>query len=298
MRGAEGRAVEQLALGQGAAGRRVDPGHRERLRRRQRRQQPGQALGQHGLARAGRPDHQEVVAPGRGDLERPAPDRLATHVGQVGCGRGAAGSARAGTSGQCAWPRSTRPQVGQRGGAVDVVPPDQRGLAHVAERHDQPERARWRRPGRSCPGRGAGTRSARARRRRRGPRLHAGCSSPAATRSPTAMGRSSPAPPLRTPDGRQVDRDPAQRPRQAAREHGGAHPVAGLAHRGVGQADDGEAGQPVRDVDLDQDRAPHGTGQCGGGDRGEHAGERSLGRSPVPDMFRTREVRAMATRPR
>ena len=75
--------------------------------------------------------------------------------------------------------------------------------------------------------------------------------------------------------GRQVDRDPSQRPGQAAREDGGAHAVARLAHRGVGQADDGEAGQPVGDVDLDRDRAADGTAQRGGGDRGEHGGERS-----------------------
>jgi hypothetical protein len=38
-------------------------------------------------------------------------------------------------------------------------------------------------------------------------------------------------------------------------------PRSCLAHRGVGQADDGEAGEPVRDMDLDRDGAPYRTAQ-------------------------------------
>ena len=41
---------------------------------------------------------------------------------------------------------------------------------------------------------------------------------------------------------------------------------------------DGEAGEPVGDVDLDRNRAPDGSRQCGGGDGGVlHSGERSYG---------------------
>ena len=46
----EGRALQQLAVGQGAAGRRVNTGHREGLGGRERGEQPFQTLGQHRLA--------------------------------------------------------------------------------------------------------------------------------------------------------------------------------------------------------------------------------------------------------
>ena len=61
-------------------------GNLQRLARVQRRQQAGQALRQHRLARARRPDHQEVVAAGGGDLQRPLGALLALHVLQVGHG--------------------------------------------------------------------------------------------------------------------------------------------------------------------------------------------------------------------
>ncbi len=69
---------------------------------------------------------------------------------------------------------------------------------------------------------------------------------------------------------RQVDGDPA------GREDGGPDAVTRLSHGRVRQAHDGEAGEPVGDVDLDRDSAAHGTvqrGGAGGGD--EHHGERS-----------------------
>ena len=85
----------------------------------------------------------------------------------------------------------------------------------------------------SSPGRGgisqcdhprarvAMTRSAPGRRRRPCPGSGVGLSPPVARSSPTAIGRSRPAPPLRRPRRRQVDGDPAQRPGQTAREDGG-----------------------------------------------------------------------------
>ena len=74
---------------------------------------------------------------------------------------------------------------------------------------------------------------------------------------------------------REVHGHPTHGPGQAAGQHSGADTVSRLAYRGVGQADDREAGQSVGDVDLDRHRAPDGAAQRGGGDRGEHSGERS-----------------------
>ena len=107
------------------------------------------------------------------------------------------------------------------------------------------------------------------------PSVHAGGSSPAGDEQPHRDGQVEAGAALPHSRGRQVDGDPPQRPGQPAGEDGGAHPVAGLAHGGVGQADDGEAGQPVGDVDLDRDGLTDGAVQGGRRDGGEHAGERS-----------------------
>ena len=52
-------------------------------------QQARQAACEHRLARAGRPDEQQVVAAGGGELQRATGDRLAADVGQVGRAAGA-----------------------------------------------------------------------------------------------------------------------------------------------------------------------------------------------------------------
>ena len=61
-----------------------DPRHLQRLARRQRRQDRGQAARGQRLAGAGRADHQQAVPARRGDLERVAQVRLAAQVGEVG----------------------------------------------------------------------------------------------------------------------------------------------------------------------------------------------------------------------
>ena len=83
-----------------APGQRLDHGNLQRLARIQRRQQAGQALRQHRLARAGRADHQQIVSAGGGDLQRALGAFLALHVAQVGRGarRFAPASATGGAS--------------------------------------------------------------------------------------------------------------------------------------------------------------------------------------------------------
>ncbi len=53
----------------------------------------------------------------------------------------------------------------------------------------------------------------------------------------------------------QVDGDAAVRPGEPSADHGGAHPIAGLAARRVGHADHVVAGQAVADEHLDGDGA-------------------------------------------
>ena len=82
MRRAERPAIAQRAAGELASDR-GDHRHIEQLTRVERRQDGGQPLRQHRFARTGRADHQEIVAAGGGDLERPARHLLAAHFAQI-----------------------------------------------------------------------------------------------------------------------------------------------------------------------------------------------------------------------
>ncbi len=61
----------------------VDGGHIQRLLEGERRQHRGYALGQHGLAAAGRADEQQVVCARRRDLDGPLGVLLPLHLGEV-----------------------------------------------------------------------------------------------------------------------------------------------------------------------------------------------------------------------
>ena len=65
------------------AGDGVDLGRLQRFVEGERREDGGQALGQHRLARAGRADHENVVAAGGGDFERALGGLLAAHILEV-----------------------------------------------------------------------------------------------------------------------------------------------------------------------------------------------------------------------
>ena len=83
------RGAERTAVGQRAAlylaGDRSDHGDFEQFRWRQRRQNGRQSCRQHRFSRAGRSDHQEIVAAGGGDFERALGAFLALDVGEVDC---------------------------------------------------------------------------------------------------------------------------------------------------------------------------------------------------------------------
>ena len=83
MRRAKRAALAELAVGE-LPGDGGDHGDLQQLARAERRQDRGQAGRQHRLAGARRADHQEVVAAGRGDLQRPLGAFLAAHLGKVG----------------------------------------------------------------------------------------------------------------------------------------------------------------------------------------------------------------------
>ena len=84
---------------------------------------------------------------------------------------------------------------------------------------------------------------------------------------------------------RQVHRDALLGPGQPRRGDGGAHPVACLATRRVGQAHDGEPGEAGRHVDLDGDGPALDAEQRGGRNSAQHSGllpQGSMGRAPTP----------------
>ncbi len=155
VRGAKGRALRQHAFGQGAVRRRVDAGHREGFVLRERQEQPGQALGQHGLARPGRADHEEMVTAPSGDLDGSPAELLTAHVGEIGRFRRARGSGRRGCRGPVGLTTQDPHQIGERGRAPRLRAAHERGHPHVADGPDEAEGRSGIGQGRSCPGRGA-----------------------------------------------------------------------------------------------------------------------------------------------
>ena len=83
MRGAEGTRPADAPSGK-IAGEAPDHAHLEHLGWLKRREEGGEPLGQHRLAGARGPDHQEVMPAGRSHFERALRGLLALDVAQVG----------------------------------------------------------------------------------------------------------------------------------------------------------------------------------------------------------------------
>ena len=165
----QGRQRDEPAAGQRDASRRVDHRDLERRPGTQRRQQRGQAGGQHRLARARRTEQEQVVATGRRHLDGETGNVLAAHLGQVGRHRArvapVAAEAGPATAPHFAAPspaRPPRPPTGpthaRQRGFVDARRRDHHtGFAQRGDQRDHPgdtphrpveTRARPRRPNR------------------------------------------------------------------------------------------------------------------------------------------------------
>ncbi len=207
VRGPERWHAHQPAGRQGDARSRMDRRHLEGVVARQPRQQPRHGLGDHRLAGARRTDEQHVMAAGGGDLDGAASEGLALHVAPgrhrpsaVAAPRRGAGSCQllsprrqsmtssrspahstvtSGTSAASAW------LAGEMTAAF---------VAAAATRGNAPT------TGRNVPSRPSSATNAT-------PATSAGSSWPVATRIPTAMARSRPAPRLRDARRREVDGD-------------------------------------------------------------------------------------------
>ncbi len=249
----------------------VDHRDGQRLGPVERREQARQSLGEHRLARPGRADHQQVVAAGGGDLQRPPGDRLAADVGEIGQRRcfGGGGRARIGRPRRLA--RQCLHDLGQRrrdvhvalGGHVRLRSGD--GGDHdidVAEHGDHRGDARH-----------PAQRAVEAELAEEGQLLHhrlghlAGCDEDADGDRQVEAGTD-----LAHPRRREVDRDAQVRPLEVRAHHGGPDAVARLAARAVGLADDAVAREALADVDLDGHRVAAGSEQAGGRDGSEHDG--------------------------
>jgi hypothetical protein len=230
----------------------------------------GQAGGEHGLARPRRPREQQVVAAGGAHLQRGAPDGLTPHVGQIG----RPGPGRAGEAPRRVEPRLVAPQavhqLPEGGGHPHLVTAQHRRLGgrirghdhrtgveagdhrhhpgHRSQRPVEPQLAQEGATGDRVGGEVAGgdQQADGDREVEAGPALADG----------TRRG--------------QVDGDPLQWPREPAGEEGGAHPVARLAARRVGQAHHVERGQAGRHVHFHGERASVDAEQGGGRDDGDH----------------------------
>ncbi len=155
----------------------VDLGRLQRLLQRHRREDRGNPLGQHGLARARRADHQQVVPAGHGHLERALGVLLALDVGEV-----LLVAAEVGEDGRrdrreavraAARPRRKSAALRRVSHRVHVEAVHHGGLLRVVRGHEQlpavpgpRAAARWAaRPARAAPRRSAPARPARTRRR-------------------------------------------------------------------------------------------------------------------------------------
>lgn len=143
------RAPPPLSGREARAARRQDRGRRQRLVIGERRQEGGQARGEHRFARARRPDHQHVVAARGGDFERALRARLADHIGEIGrrCGgervepgRGDGGEPPVRRVGE------VRAQRGQIGRAVHGHARHERRLGRARQRQVELGGVRRRRP--------------------------------------------------------------------------------------------------------------------------------------------------------
>src|SRR5271157_4212790 len=246
MRRAEGALGDEALCGVEDAGDGVNLGGFQRLIEGERGEDGGQALGQHGFARAGRADHENVMAAGGGHLEGALGRLLAAHVLEVQgevlqlAEQGLSGDA-IGLALNDAHDHGVEQlqHVEQRGGGKDVDALDDGGFGGVGSGQNQVGNAFF-----------AGHNGHRQHSRNR---AHAAVKAQFADQEKAAqVGRGQCAISAQDADGDgqieagaflfqvgggQVDGDVGGRYQVTGVLNGGADAVAALAHRGVGQAD-------------------------------------------------------------
>ena len=233
---------------------RADRGEGERLVGGEIGQQPDDAPREHGLAGAGWPDHQHVVPAGGRDLQGVPGVGLADDVGEVRLGLvgrlldglGPVQRAAVDQEVDC---------LGERGGAVDLQPGDQRGLGQRRDGHD--DAAHPGGPGgeqaRQHPADGPQPAVEGELPEQDGPVERLLRQGTAGSEDPAGQGEVEPRAGLAQRRRREGEHDPLVGPRVSGVDHGGADPVARLVQRRVGQTDQVDPGEPAADGGLDLD---------------------------------------------
>ena len=248
-----------------------DAGDLQRLLPAHVRQDGGQPLCQHGLARAGGADHQQVVAAGGGDLQGPLHVLLAHHVPQVRHGAVVLPRRPRRSGGEGSLP----PQVAHQGRhirhPVDGEALRQGGLGGVLRRNEQLPHAglpgrqgHGQHAGHAPQGPGEGQLPDEGRVRRGRGQL------PAGGEQAHEDGQVVHGPRLLLPGGGQIHRDAADGELGPAVLHRRPDPLPGLPHGGVRQAHDVKGGQAAGEKALGTDRIPRDAVQPQGAHRHHH----------------------------
>jgi len=253
MWGAEGPAVGESAIRE-LAGDRLDHRDVEQLTRVERRQDGGEARGQHGFAGAGRADHQEVVAACGGDLEGAPRYLLATHVGEIRQSHRQRPPPRHRTRGELV-AREVVDQRQQACGRDDVDlfagPGGFRPRGLGADDAEVVGVRRDRRRQRARDRREPPVEAELAERQVAGEGIGRYCAD--GTHQAQRDGQIVVAALLGQVGGGEVDGDALGRQAQARGDQRRAHPLARFLHRLVGQADDKESRQAGRNLHLHVD---------------------------------------------
>ena len=288
------RALRQQAAGRHRARHRVDAGGLQRLVEAHVRQDRGHAAGHQRLAGAGRADHQHVVTPGGGDLQRALGAPLALDVAEI---RGEAPLPQqllVGNGGQghdlLLIPEVPR-RLQKRIRAEDVDALDAAQLQKVRLRHHHRPHAAL--PGVDHHGQHAPDWPHAAVQRQLTQHAHAPqrlrIDDPAAGQQSQRDGQVVGGALLLEIRRGEVDGDAPAREAEAAVLQRRAHTLPGLLHRRVRQAHDLEHRHAVGQVDLRRDGEAIDAGQAAAGDAGEH-GKRLLNYHMISIYTITRNI--------
>ena len=213
-------------------------------------QDAGQAVGQHGLAGAGRAGHQHAVAASRGDFQRALGERLADHVAHVGRGRRRR-AARRGQQRQFLAAVQRGADLQQRFRALHFHALHHRGLLRAFGRQDQFfSGAAQRQRGDQ---RAANVAQCAAQREFAEEHIVGdvvGAHLPACGEQADGDGQIKPPALFRQVGRREVDDDALARKFKVGIENRAAHAVAAFFDRGLGQPDYGKARQARRQMRL------------------------------------------------
>ena len=256
------------------------PYHRDLdgLLERERRQDRGQPSRQHGLAGAGRSEHDDVVAAGGRDLQRSLGMGMPPHVGEIrpvgpsaaepsrGVGAGGLDGAFAVQVLDGLVARPHRDHLhglhhGSFGGVVGGHDQRRVPVAAAVERHGEDA---THRPHTAVQGQLAQDEGAL-----EAPRFHqaGGAKNPEGHRQIEGGAR------LAEIGGGEIDGDALSGELEAGVPEGRADAIAALAHRGIGQAHRGEARQPRGDIHLHRHRGGFDALERGREDPRQHGGE-------------------------